>query len=158
MPNWDIEDTRPPYRFTRRYPTRFERWAWSPILAYRVGLTLNYLGALFFGVSAFFAGVPAFRLTAPEGWTPIWALVLSVGAILAAVGSISDVQKHRIFELLGSMAVFLTLAVYAVILLGFAYVVGDADSAAVGAAFVALGVQPGVRLAWLVSQVGRKTA
>lgn len=139
-----------------RTPTRFERWAWSPIIAYRIGLTAGYLATIYFGVSAFIAGVPAFQIAAPGGWTPIWSSILVLGGAVAAFGSIADGHVFRRVELVGSWALFLTLGGYAAVLLVLAYGAGDVNRAAVGAGFVALGIQPGVRMLWLMSQLGRK--
>lgn len=141
-----------------RRPTRFERWAWSPISAYRLGLTLSYIAMVYFGVQAFIAGVPAFTIAAPEGWTPAWASILVLGGIVAAIGSAGSSKKFERIETLGAWALFLTLATYAVTLLVLAYGNGDNSRAAVGAGFVALGVMPLVRLLWLMSQLGRKAA
>jgi len=140
----------------KRSPSRFERWAWSPITAFRIGLTLGYIGAVYFGISAFIAGVPAFVITAPDGWTPIWAGLLIVGGIVATFGSLSDSKVFRRVELGGAWALFLTLGVYSSVLLALAYGSGDASRAAVGAGFVALGIQPGVRMLWLMAQAGRQ--
>lgn len=141
-----------------RRPTRFEQWAWSPIAAYRLGLTLSYSAMVYFGVQAFIAGVPAFTIAAPQGWTPIWASVLVLGGITAAIGSASDSKLFERIETAGAWALFLTLATYAVTLLVLAYGTGDNSRAAVGAGFIALGVMPLVRLLWLMSQFGRKVA
>lgn len=152
-------DTMPRPSRLRQQPrklSRFEVWAWSPITAYRIGLTLAYVAAIYFGVSAFIAGIPAFELTAPRGWTPIWAALVVLGAGTAAIGSVSDAKTFRRVELAGAWTLFLTLAVYATVLLFLAYGQGDAGRAAVGAGFVAVGVPPGVRMLWLMSQLGRK--
>jgi hypothetical protein len=158
-----LEETIPPLHFRRRPKaprglSRFERWAWSPITAYRVGLTLGYLATVYFGTSAFIAGVPAFQLTAPSGWTPIWASVLIIGGVVATIGSASSEKAFERTELVGAWALFLTLGCYAATLLWLAYSEGDSNRAAAGAGFVALGVAPGVRLLWLMSQLGRKPA
>jgi hypothetical protein len=50
----------------------------------------------------------------------------------------------------------LTLGTYALTLLWIAYGLNDQSRAAVGSGFLALGVQPLVRLLWLMSQLGRK--
>lgn len=139
-----------------RQLTRFELWAWSPILAFRFGLALGYLAMIYFGVSAFIAGIPAFELTAPTGWTPIWATVVTIGAMLGAIGSISDRHIFRRLELAGAWSLFITVGIYAVVLLLLAYGAGDAGRAAVGAVLVAVGVAPAVRMVWLMSQLGRK--
>lgn len=141
-----------------RTPTRFEQWALSPIAAYRLGLTLSYVAVVYFGVSAVIAGVPAFTIAAPEGWTPIWAAVLVLGGATASIGSAASTKRFERIETVGAWALFLTLATYSVTLLVLAYFAGDATRAAVGAGFTALGVQPFVRLLWLMSQLGRKQA
>lgn len=141
-----------------RRPTRFERWAWSPISAYRVGLSVGYVAMVYFGIQAFLAGVPAFVIAAPLWWTPIWAGILVLGGIVAAVGSVGSSRLFEIVETVGASALFITLATYAITLLVLAYGAGDINRAAVGAGFAALGVQPFVRLLWLMSQLGRKKA
>lgn len=153
-----LEDTVPGRirRKVERVPSRFERWAWSPIIAFRIGLTAGYITTVYFGISAFFAGIPAFEFTAPEGWTPIWAAILILGGIVASFGSVADGPRFRRAELGGAVALFLTLGVYSAVLLILAYGVGDISRAAVGAGFVALAVPPGVRMLWLMSQLGRK--
>lgn len=136
----------------------FERWALSQVYAYRVGLTAGYVATVYFGLSALVAGVPAFDLAAPEGWTPIWGTLLIVGGVVAAAGSLSDSKRFRRVELIGAVFLFLTLGGYAGTLLWLAYGTGDTARAAAGAGFVALGIHPLVRLAWLLSQLGRKPA
>lgn len=157
----DIGDTlpRPPRQREKRHPSRLERWAWSEIPAYRLGLTLGYAGTIYFGISAFIAGVPVFEITAPSGWTPIWSGILILGGILGSVGSIAETKRFRRIELVGSWAIFLTLSVYAASLLFIAYAVGDTSRAAVGSGFVGLAVPPGIRMLWLVTkaQLGRKS-
>ena len=152
----DLYDTLVRPKGTRRYPSRFERWAWSEIPAYRLGLTLGYIGLIYFGVSAFIAGVPAFTLAAPDGWTPIWAVVLVLGGATGSIGSVSESKRFRAIELVGSWAIFLTVAVYATTLLFIAYANGDASRAAVGSGFVVLAIAPGVRMLWLMARVLRR--
>jgi hypothetical protein len=149
---------RPPHREDRvpRTLTRFEKWAWSPITAFRLGLTLTYLVTIFFGVSAFIAGIPTFDILAPEGWTPIWASAMVVGAIVGACGSVSDRKIFQRIELGGAWSLFVTTGIYAACLLILAYGSGDVNRAAAGAGFVVLGVTPAVRMLWLMSQLGRR--
>ena len=146
-------------RTTTRVPGKFETWAWSPIVAFRIGLTLGYASMIYFGISGLIAGVPAFASTAPEQWTPIWASVLILGGVLGAIGSIGDTMRLRMTELAGSWLLFLSAGTYATILLLLAYgVTGTPDvyRATAGSGLVALGVQPFVRMLWLLSQIGRK--
>lgn len=148
---------RPPRRKKRkdRKLTRFEVWAWSPIAAFRVGLTTTYLATIYFGISALIAGVPTFNILAPNGWTPIWAGVLVLGAMVGSIGSISDSHLFRRIELGGAWALFVTIGIYAVCLLILAYAHGDTNRAAAGSGFVVLATAPGVRMLWLMSQLGR---
>lgn len=143
---------------TKRVPSRFEQWAWSPISAYRVGLTLTYAATVYFGVSAIVAGVPAFTIAAPNGWTPIWGSVLVLGGAVAAIGSTSSSKRFELVETFGAAALFLTLGGYSGTLLTLAYGAGDSNRAAIGAGFLALGIPSFVRLLWLLTQLGRKQA
>ncbi len=146
-----------PWR-AHQQPTGFRKWALSQVAAYRVGLVLGYLGTIYFGSQAFIAGVPAFEFTTPRGWTPIWAVILMVGGLVAAIGAIRAgtepvTREVRIFnriELGGAIALFLTLGVYAAVLLILGYGFGDVNRQAVGSGFVALGIHPAVRMIWLI--------
>lgn len=135
-----------------RTPSRLERWAWSEIPAYRLGLTLGYAVMIYFGISAFIAGVPAFDIAAPEGWTPIWAAVLVLGGAVGITGSINDKPRLRAIELVGSSLLSLTLVTYAGTILAIAYGVGDSGRAAAGSGFVGLAVPPVIRMLWLIAK------
>jgi hypothetical protein len=139
-----------------RVPTKFEIWAWSPVLSFQVGLTASYIALIYFGVSAFLAEVPAFRETAPDGWSIYWATALVIGSIFAAFGSISRMKWFQRAELLGATLISLTVGSYAAVTLFIAYVLGDEDRASGGAGFVALAVPTLVRMMWLASQSLRK--
>jgi len=133
-------------------------WASSQVSAYRVGLVLSYLVMMYFGTSAFIAGIPVFTFTTPEGWTPIWATVVVVAGFVAGVGAIRAgaepvTREVRIFnriELTGAILLFLTLGTYAALLLIISYGYGDLARASIGAGFVALGINPTVRMLWLI--------
>lgn len=133
-------------------------WASSQVAAYRVGLVMGYVVMMYFGTSAFIAGIPVFEFTTPEGWTPVWAGAVTVGGLIAGIGAIKAgteplTREIRVFnriELVGAILLFLTLFTYAFILLLIGYQYGDAGRASVGAGFVALGVHPTVRMLWLI--------
>lgn len=135
----------------------FSEWARSQVAAYRIGLILTYLGTIYFGGSALTAGVPVFVVTAPEGWTLIWAPVVVLGGFIASVGAIragtepvtKPIRAFNWIELVGSTMLFLTLFTYAGALLFLGYVYGDNGRVAVGAGFIALGIHPAVRMIWL---------
>lgn len=135
----------------------FKQWAGSQVAAYRFGLVLCYLGTIYFGISAVVAGIPAFEFTTPNGWTPIWASVLILGGFSAAIGAIRageepvtrEVRVFNRIELGGAIALFLTLGGYAAVLHILGYQFGDTNRVAAGAGFLALSLQPAVRMIWL---------
>lgn len=135
----------------------FAQWARSQVATYRTGLVLTYLFMIYFGYSCLTAGVPVFDIAAPEGWTPIWAPMVMIGGLIAACGAVRagsepvtpQVRFFNWVELVGSTILFLTLFVYAGSLLVLGYVFHDDGRVAVGSGFVALGVHPAIRMAWL---------
>lgn len=147
---------RVPKRKRGRGLSKFEIWAWSPVVSFQVGLTAGYLAMIYFGVSAFIAQIPAFRHTAPDGWSVYWAAALTIGSILASIGSVSRLKWFEMTELIGSILVTLTVGSYAAVLLFLAYAGQEADRAAGGAGFVVLTVPVLVRMLWLASQSLRK--
>lgn len=150
---------KPPTRALRKpLSLSFREWAGSQVAAYRLGLVLGYVAMVYFGVSAAMAGIPTFTFTTPEGFTPIWASGVVIGGFIAAVGSLragaepitKGVRVYNQIEKVGSILLFATLGTYATILLFIGYGFGDGGRASSGAGFVALGVQPVVRMIWLI--------
>lgn len=167
--NEDIDvllgETRPrqlPVRPPSKYPRKpilssIKTWASSQVAAYRVGLVLSYVAMMYFGASALMAGVPAFDVTTPEGWTPIWSSVVILGGMIGAVGSLRagaepitrEVKIFNAIETTGAIMLFLALGTYAAVLLilGFGY--SSPGRVSGGAGFIALGINPTVRMLWL---------
>ena len=137
----------------RRRQSKFEVWAWTEIPAYRAGLLMSYIFSVYFGLSALIAGVPAFNIAAPEGWTPIWSIILIVAGPIGLIGIIYDTPKFRLTELIASTLLTLTLGTYAITLLVLAYGVGDNGRVAVGSGFLWLFCGPFIRTAWLIPKV-----
>lgn len=141
-----------------RAGTWFGRWALSQVAAYRFGLILSYIGMIYFGFSAFSAGIPVFDFTAPQGWTPVWSSIVMIGGLVAAIGSLRageepitpTIKRFNRTELVGSILLFLTLGVYAFIMLYLGYGYGELSRQAIGAGFVALGIHPSIRMIWLI--------
>lgn len=135
-----------------------KQWASSQVAAYRAGLVLNYLALIFFGASAFGAGIPVFVFTTPDGWTPIWSMAVVLGALVGAVGALKagtepvtrEIRAFNRIELVGSVILFLTLGTYACVLLIVGYGFGDLGRISSGAGYIALGVNPAVRMVWLI--------
>lgn len=147
---------RPPRRASIRKPTRFQIWAWSPVLSFQVGLTASYLAAIYFGISSVIATAPAFQETAPHWYQFFWAVALVLGGCFGAVGSVSRHKAFERIELAGVSLVSLTCGSYAAVLLFIAYGLGDTTRISGAAGFVTLVVPFLVRTLWLSSQMFRK--
>ncbi|MEU4016171.1 hypothetical protein AB0E56_13010 [Microbacterium sp. NPDC028030] len=134
--------------------SRWGVWAWSPVIVLRVALVGVYLGFVYASVIAFIAGVPVFRLTAPEGYTSVWAVLLGTSSVLAAVGSITD--RWQQLEKWASLVLSAMMLAYVGGLNGVGFVEGDLDRQFVGAiAFIAF-ILPAVRFVYLAAQSGKR--
>jgi len=136
-----------------RTRSRFELWAWTELPAYRLGLLLGYAGAVYFGISCFIAGVPAFDITAPEGWTPIWSSIITLAGPVGIIGIVKDTPRFHRIEIWASSAISLTLGTYAFSILVLAYGHGDVNRAAAGSGFVWLGGYTVIRTFLLVAKI-----
>lgn len=161
---------RPRRSWRERRPSRVERWAKYPIVAYRAALTGTYALTIYFGVAGFAAGVPAINETAPRGFVWAWASIVIIGSVIATVGSLQSerapgadglpgrLQKvFRNIELVGSWLLFIALGSYAAVLTILAYGAGDIDRIAAAAGFTVLGATPFGRMVWLMAQLGRRS-
>ena len=137
-----------------REPTRFELWAWSPVIIFRVALISVYLICIYCGVMSVIAGVPVFDMTAPAGWHTLWGALLCLAAIVSAVSAIDD--KWQVVERWASMLLSGLLLAYAGSLNYVAYVSGDLDRMFVGGVAVGLLVVPACRFGWLASRAGTR--
>lgn len=145
-----------PFRYLENvHPrSRWAVWAWSPVIVLRIALVGVYLGFVYASVIAFIAGVPVFRLTAPDGYTSVWALFLGTSAVLSAVGSISD--RWQQLEKWASLVLSAMMLAYVGGLNGVGFVEGDLDRQFVGAiAFIAF-ILPAVRFVYLAAQSGKR--
>lgn len=143
-------------RSVRRRKSRFEIWAWSPVIVLRVALVITYMLYVYSSVIAFMAGIPVFSLVAWEGYTPIWAVVLGASAVASAVGAISD-DWQRI-EKWSSLVLTSMLIGYVGGLNLVGFLEGDLTRQFVGViALIAL-VLPATRFAWLAAQSGKVPA
>lgn len=152
----------PPIIASWREPGRFKRWAASPVAAYRIGLMLSYLAMMSVGAAAIAYGVPLFDRTTPDGWTGAWGVVVIISGLVAAIGSIragagvqagtspSETRAFNRIELAGAIGLFLALGTLAAMFLILAYGLDYKEDVIRGFAFTALGVQPAIRLVWLM--------
>lgn len=140
----------------RRKPTRFELWAWSPVISFQIGLTAGYAALVNFGITGLIASPPSLDLTTPGWYGGYWASALIVGAVLAAIGSIGRKKWWSRIETVGATLLTLTIGSYALIVQFVAYGLGDADKIAAGAGYTALAIPIIIRCMWLYSQLLRK--
>lgn len=134
--------------------SRLAIWAWSPIIVLRVALVITYVCYVYASVIAFIAGIPIFRLTAPEGYTHVWAALLGVSAIVAAIGSTTD--RWQALERWASLVLSALLLAYIGGLNLVGLVEGDLDRQFIGAIALIAGILPVTRFVYLAAQSGKK--
>lgn len=144
-----------PSRMTRK-PTRFEIWAWSPVISFQIGLTAGYLGMVYFGVTTLVTASPAFHQSAPAGWSLYWSIALILGGLVGGLGSVHRSRVCERLELFGAAVVSLAVGSYAALILGMSHILDELPSHAMGAGLVALVIPTVVRTLWLASQSLRK--
>lgn len=137
-----------------RQPTKFEVWAWGPVVVLRFALVSTYMLYIYFAAISFIAGVPAFSLTTIPGYTPVWAFIMGTGAVIAAIGSTADKWEH--IEKWGALAVTAMMLGYVGTIHVIGFVTGDINRQAVAAALTLGLVLPAVRFVWLAAQTGKK--
>ena len=137
----------------RRQMTRFEIWAWSPVVSFQIGLTASDLGMVYFGVSSAIHQPSGFDNSAPEMWAGLWSLALILGGIVGGLGSVHRSKLFSRIELVGSSLVSLTVGSYAILVLYMTYILDDTSRGSMGAGLVALVVPVLVRTLWLLSLI-----
>lgn len=144
---------RPARREARRI-SKFETWAWSPIIVLRIALTTIY-GVIFYaGIVAIVAGIPLFSLTAPVGYSAPWGAVLAVSALIASIASGHDSWQKVEKWAGGVMTVMLSGYVVGINIVGF--VSQDPTRQFGGAIAIAAFVLPVTRVIYLAAQTGKK--
>jgi hypothetical protein len=129
-------------------------WAWSPVIVLRVALVATYLGYVYSGIIAFMVGVPVFDLTTPPGWTPIWAALLTISALVSAVGSVSD--RWQKIERWASLLLAALLLAYVGGLNIVGYIEHDLDRLFVGGVAFVAAILPVTRFIYLAAQSGKR--
>lgn len=133
---------------------RFAIWAWSPIIVLRVSLLATYLGWVYASAVGFLTGIPIFDLTTPEGWTPIWAVILGTSAVIAGIGSISD--RWHLVEKWASLFLSAMIFAYVGSLNLVAWLEGDLARQFVGAVAFIASILPVTRFVYLAAQSGKR--
>lgn len=133
--------------------SRFEVWAWSPVIVLRVSLVATYLLYVYGAVIAFIAGIPIFSLLAPEGYTSIWAALSLPAALVAAIGSISD--RWEKVEKWAALALTALQSGYVLGVNSVGFALGDLGRQYVGVIAVIALIPPAVRFVYLAAQSGK---
>lgn len=124
--------------------TNFMRNAWEPIAVPRWAITLKYLLFAACGISAFFSVIQTLDTATPEGYIPLWAACMSIGAIIGAVGSFRP--KWGWVEAVGALIVFAFLIV-------LTFLIFARGSIPVGILLLIVTVIPGVRAIFLGARI-----
>jgi hypothetical protein len=139
--------------------SRIVSWADKHLLVPRWILTVLYVQFILLGLALAIGGSPAIDFTTPRGFLTPWASALTLGAILAAIGS----RRPRllILELVGSTLLCGCLLVYAYAAWNTALTDSEPFTVlriAGPFAITILTDLPLIQLAYLVTQVGRRPA
>ena len=129
-------------------------WVWSPVIVLRVALVITYVLYVYASIIAFIAGIPVFKLTTPEGYTSVWAVLLGSSAIVAAIGSTTD--RWQALERWASLALSALLLTYIGGLNLVGFIEGDLDRQFIGAVALIAGILPITRFVYLAAQSGKK--
>jgi hypothetical protein len=106
----------------------------SPIYVPRWILTATYLGFVVLGVLAIIFGSPTLNVLNPHGYTLIWGVIATIGASIAAWGSMSD--RREAIERWGNLIFVLDLIFYC--LNALVLVLGDHEDATQRAVFTGI--------------------
>jgi len=134
--------------------SRLAMWVWSPVIVLRVALVITYVLYVYASIIAFIAGIPVFKLTTPEGYTSVWAVLLGSSAIVAAIGSTTD--RWQALERWASLALSALLLTYIGGLNLVGFIEGDLDRQFIGAVALIAGILPITRFVYLAAQSGKK--
>ena len=145
-----------PTRYLQNVNTksRLAMWVRSPVIVLRVALVVTYVLYVYASIIAFIAGIPVFKLTTPEGYTSVWAVLLGSSAIVAAIGSTTD--RWQALERWASLVLSALLLTYIGGLNLVGFIEGDLDRQFIGAVALIAGILPITRFVYLAAQSGKK--
>ena len=123
----------------------------EPIIIPRWVLTVKYAVFILLGVTVFIASSPAVDEVTPDWLTPIWGIGISVSAVIALVGSLTqrlEVLERWACAVLASL--FLVFALAPIVLV----IQGDEDRAMYSVIALGFALLPIARAAQLLSRTG----
>jgi hypothetical protein len=134
--------------------SRVRNWAWTPIYVPRWAFVIKYLLFVYWGFWAILAGIPAFDMTAPHGWSVIWgSLMVVAGAVSAA--SVTRARGERIERWsVGVLCVLSIGYIGSINVLAFVSALPNYQALAAGISLVF--VLPLARFLYLAAQAGKK--
>lgn len=146
------------FHFRRNRPlSRFEVWAWSPIIVLRIALVIIYVLYGYASIVAFIAGIPLFdNVVDVTNFTSIWALLMGPAAVVAAIAS----TTHR-WETMEKWAALVLTALQSGYVIGMntaGFILGDLDRQYVAAVALIAIVLPATRFVYLAAQSGKGKA
>lgn len=137
-----------------RTQSRFQIWASSPVIIFRIALISTYLLYIYAGIIAVIAGIPVFDLTAPAGYATIWGICLCIAAVVCAVGAVDD--RWQVWERWASLVLSSLMIAYTGALNLLAYAEGDLTRMFVGGVAAIALVLPICRFIYLAAQTGKR--
>lgn len=142
-------------RTARRPTSRTAHWWVMPLVIPRWMLTAKYVGFTVLGLIVFVGGLPTINFVTSEGYRPVWALMVSASAAVAAVLSVHPHWEPG--ERWAAVALTAWLAVYLVAVIIRAWEAGgESHGRWAGVVVVAMiTMLPAVRATSLLFQTGK---
>lgn len=133
--------------------TRIGKWAWGPVIMLRVALVATYLAYIYAAVIALIAGVPILDFSNLPGYLPVWATLLGLSAMIAAIGSLTD--RWQRYERWATLLLSALLFAYVGGLNIAAWVEQDLSRQFVGGIAFIAAILPVARYVYLAAQSGK---
>lgn len=123
---------------------KIKQWHKDPLVIPRSLLTAKYVGFAILGVIVLLGGLPTLDLLTFDGYTALWALLLTGASVWGAVYSVSEKGEKR--EKTGALVVWALLATWALAAMARAlFVEPDIDRLSGAWSIVLISMLPGAR-------------
>lgn len=123
---------------------KIKQWHKDPLVIPRSLLTAKYIGFAILGVLVLLGGLPTLDLLTFEGYTALWAILLTGASLWGAFYSLNEKGEKR--EKLGAVTVWALLATWAIAAIARAvFVEADIDRLSGAWPVVLISMLPGAR-------------
>lgn len=123
---------------------KIKQWHKDPLVIPRSLLTAKYVGFVILGFLVLLGGLPTLDLLTFDGYTAVWAALLTVSSAWGAAYSVSEKGEKR--EKLGAVAVWALLATWAIAAMARAiFVEPDLERLSGAWSVVLISMLPGAR-------------